>query len=374
MSYEELQRLEKEASQMENSLTKVVVLEQAIKLADSMGDLEKGVSIRLDLVRAAMQSGVDDRALVAFSWCLAQSDRDPDRFPENRFLWQYKWILGGIYGYPGISREKIHSMESDYEARLLRNGYGLKPLYKEQMNNAYNMGYLKRANTLRRKWKKAAAGGMSDCRACELDREVNTLVRHGEYERGIKKAQPLLEGRLSCTTVPERTFSDLVIAELSLGNVENAKEFFEEGYPKVEGDYNLIVTICSHFLYVIRVADTRIGLRLFERHIGWASETNYLYDRMIFFSRAGDFFERIASTKPAPRKVQIPTRLPIYREDNRYAPTELADFFHAEAASIASRYDARNGNNFVSWSLADARALAFELERIPYVEPKCEEV
>jgi hypothetical protein len=63
MSYEELQKLEREASQMENSLTKVVVLEQAIKLADAMGDLEKGVSLRLDLVRAAMQSGVDDRAL-----------------------------------------------------------------------------------------------------------------------------------------------------------------------------------------------------------------------------------------------------------------------------------------------------------------------
>jgi len=63
----------------------------------------RGFHLRQELIEAATFGGMEDRALIAFSWCLAQSDKDADRFPEQDLLWgKYKWILAGITDFPGV--------------------------------------------------------------------------------------------------------------------------------------------------------------------------------------------------------------------------------------------------------------------------------
>src|SRR5437868_5986567 len=111
MSREQLEKLQFESWGLEASPAKVAILEQAVQLADSLGDASESFDIRQQLIEAATFGGMEDRALVAFSWCLAQSDKDPDRFPEEDLLWKYKWILAGITDYPGISLAKIRGME-----------------------------------------------------------------------------------------------------------------------------------------------------------------------------------------------------------------------------------------------------------------------
>ena len=63
--------------------SKLALLEEAIRLADTHQDAALGDEIRADLVRAATFSGYPEKALVAFSWRLAQADRDPDNFSED---------------------------------------------------------------------------------------------------------------------------------------------------------------------------------------------------------------------------------------------------------------------------------------------------
>ncbi|MFM7974810.1 MAG: hypothetical protein ACKO8U_07015, partial [Pirellula sp.] len=113
MSQEQLEELMDQAEDLPASPTKVAILEQAVNLSDSLGDLEQSYAIRQDLIEAAVFGGVDDRALVAFAWCIAQSDKDPERFPESDLLWSFKWILGTISSFPGVSLQRIHQMEDD---------------------------------------------------------------------------------------------------------------------------------------------------------------------------------------------------------------------------------------------------------------------
>lgn len=369
MSNAEIKRLQYEARQLSDSPAKVALLEQAVKIADSLNDTDKGVELRMELVSAAISSGVDDRALVAFAWCLAQSDKDNERFPENDFLWEYKWILGGITGFPTVSVQKIWEMEDDYEKRLSRNGYSLRPVYKLRSTIASDMGFLRRAREFETKWRKAPRDGMVDCRACEVDSEVRALLRKRKFSEVVRKAKPILNGSLRCQSVPQRTYGDVVIAQLSLGNLDEAHEAFAAGYPRLHNKHNLLLAISNHLCYLIRVLDVRRGLKLIERHLPWTFQANYPLDRMVFFAMTGCFFERLAAERPKPRKVRIPSALAVHRDDDKYAPAELAAWFQSEAALMAARYDHRNGNNYKSWELADLRALALGLERQAYVEP-----
>ncbi|MBC7856845.1 MAG: hypothetical protein IAF94_25725 [Pirellulaceae bacterium] len=366
MSREQLDELQSEAWGLEASPAKVAILEQAVQLADSLQDVSEGYNVRQQLIEAATFGGMEDRALVAFSWCLARSDKEPDRFPEDDLLWKYKWILAGVTDYPAIPLEKIRAMEEDFERRLKRNGYGLRSLYKLRMDNANDLGFLQAGKEFEEKWRKARRDGMVDCHACEVDAEVSVCVGNGEYAEAIKKARPIMSGKIGCHTVPQRTYADIIIAELSRGRLEKAAEAYESGYPQVAGNPDFLSTIGWHLCYLTRAADIPRGLRLVERHLPWASQSNNPSERMAFYSRVGTFFERIGQERPKSRKVRIPTALTIHNDEDRYAPADLAAWFQAEAAKLAARFDARNGNGYTSWDLADTRALALGLDRPEY--------
>ena len=366
MSREQLNKLQVEAWGLEASPAKVAILEQAVQLADSLKDLSEGYLVRQQLIEAATFGGMEDRALVAFSWCLAQSDKEPDRFPEDDLLWKYKWILAGVTDYPAIPLAKIHAMEDDFERRLRRNGYGLRSLYKLRMDNANDLGFLQAGKEFEEKWRKARRDGMVDCHACEVDAEVSRCVGRGEYALAIKTARPIMSGKIACHTVPQRTYADIIIAELSRGRLEKAAEAFESGYPQVAGNPDFLSTIGWHLCYLTRALDIPRGLRLVERHLPWACQSNNPSERMAFYSRVGTFFERVSQARPKPRKVRIPAALAIHNDEDRYAPEALAAWFREEAQKIAARFDARNGNTYTSWDLADTRALALGLERPDY--------
>lgn len=362
MSQEQLEELMDQAEELQASPAKVAILEQAVKLSDALGDLEQSYAIRQDLIEAAVFGGMDDRALVAFAWCISQSDQDPERFPESDLLWRYKWILGSITSFPNVSTQRIQQMEDDYQERLKRSGHGLKAVYKIRMLNASYMGLIERRDHFEDKWRKAPHDEMADCKACEIDSEVKYLNSKGDYQAAIKAAKPVISGKVRCLTVPQRTFSEIIFAELSLGNLDKAREAFEKGYRQVSGNPDYISTICWHLGYLIRAMDFPRGTRLIERHLPWVLQANNLEQQMWFYSHTGNFFERLASQEPDSRRVRIPESLPIHSPEDRYEPAKLAQWFQSHAAEIAKRFDVRNGNYFVSSCLVSNRALTFGLE------------
>lgn len=51
---------------------------------------------------------------------------------------------------------------------------------------------------------------LSDCRACTLANKTKALLYFGELEEALNVAEPILEGRLSCHSVPHQTYGDLL--------------------------------------------------------------------------------------------------------------------------------------------------------------------
>src|SRR5437870_725268 len=69
----------------------LALTQEAVRLADSTNDAEKGFEARMKLIEAATWAGHPEIELVAFSWCLAWADRHP-RISAGKtleLLWYY---------------------------------------------------------------------------------------------------------------------------------------------------------------------------------------------------------------------------------------------------------------------------------------------
>jgi hypothetical protein len=65
------------------------------RLTDLHGDAALGLTVRLRLINAANYSGNHELVLVAFTWCLAQMDRDEElrKLSERKLLWYHRQNL-----------------------------------------------------------------------------------------------------------------------------------------------------------------------------------------------------------------------------------------------------------------------------------------
>lgn len=371
MSRKKLDALWSEARDLKDSPIKVAILEKAVRMADSLRDLDEGYRLREELVAAATLSDQRGRAQVAFAWCLAQSDKDPERFPEHALLWEYNyWILNTITDFPNIPLGKIRALQDDLENRLRRGGYGLKSYYDLRINNAKDMGCLAERDKFNKLWRQAKDDKISDCRACKQDRWLNLYLDEKNYPKVIDAARPILSGKVACDRVPHDTYVSLIEAYWCQGKKGKAEEMFCRGYRLVAGDRNCPIIISGLLNYLVRICDIRRGLNLIERHLPWVASLNNLDARARVFSRFANFFERLAIDRPQSRKVRIPRGMPIHSDEGRYSPAALAAWFRKESERIAALFDVRNGNNYFSWYLANSRADVLGLEYPDYEEPQ----
>ena len=140
-SYEnQIDALLAEAKGISRTPAAVVLLEQAVAIADSHNDRQQGFAVRRELIEEACFTGRPDLEIVAFSWCLALCDREPELFKEEDLLWQYKWVLDNLTGFPQVSRAQIEEMTQDMMARFDRAGAGHRAVFKIRREMAMTMG------------------------------------------------------------------------------------------------------------------------------------------------------------------------------------------------------------------------------------------
>lgn len=346
MSQSRFDDLMGEAYELDYGPMRSAILEEAIRVADALPDLDLGYEARKQFITSTVFSGEHDRALVAFTWCLAQSDADPERFPESMILWEYKWILGCITDFPQVSRQQIVRMLDDLETRLDRMGYSQKTAWHLRWDVLRLMGRMEEARPIVQKWKVAPQGWPADCEACERNSYVKWLAANGKNSQAIEHAAPILKGRMACSHVPHITLAHLLRPMVKLGRDEQAQESHRKGYRLVSKDPALLDCIPHHLNYLTRLDEFARALKIFEKHLPWAIETRLLGERFHFYCAAQALFEKLASQTKRRRKLRLPSKLPCFREDNSYLPAELAEWFRAEALDLARRFDERNGTTF----------------------------
>ena len=354
---EQVEELQNQAAGLPYGPSKIELLEHAVRLADTHQDLKLGDLTRELLIVAAILSGYPEKALVAFSWRLAQSDLNPKQFPESNWLWLCKGVATNLNGFPQISRQQIEETLDDMARRYQRAGASQRPIFNMLWCYALHAGELDKAREYFRLWEKMPRDGNTDCPACEQNDRVKFHVEMGKRQKALKLADPILRGLLRCGQVPHRTYANVLLPLVQSRQVEKAAEYHDKGYRLIRTNRAFLDAVGDHLTFLALTSNLAQGVKLFEKHLEWALETKYIADRWCFFLAAHFFMDRLVDSGQATLKLRLPKSAPCYQEKGCYEVGLLASWVEESCRDLSARFDARNGNDAFARRLAAQRRL-----------------
>jgi hypothetical protein len=334
--------------------------EEAVRLADLTGDLRIQYFAREVFVRACVFGGAGEKALVAFSWLLAQFDQHPGRFDQWAILWKYKWIVNSIHEFPQVPKARIYEMIDDLSARSQQAGYSLRAVYNQRYRLEKHWDNRELALEYFEKMQAQPRDELSNCPVCEIDERVSFAIYCGDDERGIALAQPLLNGDEKCATVPHRTYGNLLLPLVRLGRYKEALLYHRRGYEMISGNQAFVDRLADHLIFVTVTKNLERGIQLLEKHYSWTESNRDLLGHFAFFRAACLLFEVLAESGAeagALVKLNLPPTFPLHSAAAQYEPLQLANWFREKAAGIARRFDKRNETDFFMRKLAETSNL-----------------
>lgn len=341
MSESDYYELMDQIESLEDCPTKVSLLEQAVRIADSLNDKDLSYDTRSELIRSATFSGMPDKALPAFTWCLAQIDKNPDDYDDDDMLWEYKWILPALRQFPAITLKQIVDLEDDLQKRLTKAGYSLRPFYDARFERLqYPENAAEKANFFEL-WKKSKRDHLADCRACEESSIAHYYFATEQPDKGLKKGFEILDKDIRCASVPHGLLATMLVPLVVAGRTEEARTLQSRGYRMISRSQMFLSDISDHIEYFLYTGDLTSALRIVVRHLPWALNTREWLDKLDFLLQAGLVLQKTGSKK---RKLKLPAEFPLYNPEGSYISSELAIWFNNEADSLARLFDQRNQN------------------------------
>ncbi|AGC42758.1 hypothetical protein MYSTI_01410 [Myxococcus stipitatus DSM 14675] len=364
---EEAQALRDRAHRQKASESKVRLLEEAVRMADAHGDVNMGYELRDDLIDAATFGGYPDKALVAFAWCRGQQKKDPERFDPEGLLWKQKWVVGRIKEFPHISRKQIADALEDIEQCFSRVNAGKRSALKLRYQAARDMGDApSEVDRLWEAWLAAPRDHLTDCRACELDDELDHHVEKAEWEQALRKAKPIVEGRVKCAEIPHLTLGTMLYPLFKLGDYEQAAELHRRGYPMVSKNRDFLATVGDHIEFLTLTGNLARGLSLVEKHLEWTLDHGSFNDRFLFLVASTFLLEQVKMEGGRDVvSLRLTKAFPEHREDGGYEVTALHAWMLKQAKDIATRFDTRNGTDRYARRLARLQRLSEEVRDFP---------
>lgn len=343
MSQTEVEDILEEAEDMAYGPARTERCEEAVRIADAANDETLSYDARIALIESAVFGGAPQKAIVAFAWCVAKSDADPERFPERGgwgtdLLWMHKWVAGQVHAYPQITRAQVDAALDDMEQRYARHGLSLRPLHQLRMHAALEMDEdVEVAHEHFRKWQWAKRDSYADCQACETHSAVEFYIKRGQHERAFETARPLLEGRQACAEVPHHTYAMLLISARALERVEDLEHLHRVGLPLVRSNPDFLRHLALHVDHLVLGERLTDAAPLVATMLEWTRNTQDFDSRMWAYATGKLFFSKGGTA-----------RLPAHLD----AGPDPVAFFDREAKAIAARFDERNGNTLISTRLA----------------------
>jgi hypothetical protein len=350
-----IEEVHDEAMMLNDGPTKLALLEECIRIADAHHDVVVGDSIRGDLIKTATFAGAPEKALVAFSWRLAQCDRNPEEFDEASLLWEYKWIADSLGGFPQISREQIENMLEDMRNRYERCGASLRPIHKLRCTLAQDMCHRKEARTSFMRWKRTPRAWPSDCVACDQNSMVRFAAGAGKDEEAMELARPILKGSMSCAEIPHATLAHVLLPLVRLEREAEAMPLHHRGYRLISGNGKFLPEVAEHLVFLVLTENVAKAVKLFETHLDWALTATDLKARFDFYNAVRFLLEQLAVAGRETVRLKLPAHFAARQESGEYDMAALRKWFDDAGADLAAKFDARNGNDGFNKALRNVR-------------------
>lgn len=354
----QVEELLEQAANLEHGQAQYDLTEQAVRLADLHGDEDLGFTARQDLFNAAGFSDHYDVLLVHYAWALSRCDRDPERFPIEDVLWNYKWVVHAAPEFPRIPAAQIDGLVEDLDRRFQKMNAGERTIEYLRMRVAAKMGRMDLAREHLAVWPRIERDWWSDCPACEADTLVDTHASLRQDEEAIEASKCIVQGRLTCAEVPQRTSGDLMRPHFRTGRLDEAATLHRRWYPKIKDNRNFLPAVSQHMEFLALTLNLARAAQLFEHHFDWSIDSPNAIGRLYFYTVSSQLFRLLGQQGRERIALRLPRRWKDYREDGEYQTAALFEAMSAQAAELAQALDERNGNTFYSEEIKEAAALA----------------
>lgn len=329
---------------------KFAALEEVMRHADALGLVEFAFDVRMNATSVFQHGWVPAKAFLAYSWCLAAYDREPERFgagAEHRLLWNIKWMIYSVHQFPEIPLGRAHDLLDDMERRYRRGGHSMHAVLQHRGLIAESVGELDRAQDFYEQMSRTRRDGLSDCSGCVPSSQVRTLVALGRDEEAIRIGEPARTS--GCSEQPQWINSELLLPYVRAGRGAQAVEAHRTAYRRIRDNPHHLAELALHLLFCVHTGNALRGLDLVERHLSWLDDARTPLAEGEFAAAAVAVLSELERHGEGGRTLRFPTAKGRRRPDVTVAA--LAVELRERARGIAARFDTRNGNDHQSTRL-----------------------
>ncbi len=336
-------------------LNQLPLLEEAARCADAADDLAGAFRARYLLGSAAINADVTDRGVTALSWCLAQLDEHPERFPAStlrRLLDALLIAAERLPRFPEVPLSTIASVLDDLHRRLVHAGLPLQDYWVVNQLVWMKVGDHRRAEEGMRRSRALPRGGrLIDCDVCEANQLAEWAAERGDLDAAAGIAAPVFDGVATpahrhCTALQLWLLAHGPLWLLHLGRDEQARTVGSAGLERVEGDPGRLDLVGAHLLRLAATGELDRAARLVEQHVPLA---RHLHPRdRLDFDTGVWALARAAGQGDGPLVLRLPPWHPDHDPAGRYDPSDLERRLAAPLRELCAQYDDRNGNHAVS--------------------------
>ncbi len=353
-----IRRLLAEAGEQPKGPLQVELLAEAARVADAHNDVAAGFRVRKLLMDAALGGGQPQQMTVAFTWCVAQSDRDPQAVPPEQILWQYRWVISNLPQFPEVPRKQIEDAIADMIVRYRAAGSTLRPVHLLMLNTGIKLRDVAMASAAHAAWNTAEHDALSDDPRTELSFCVDFFVFMKQYQKAIDLCPQVLAGRADDMHFFGTDSAELLAPLLELGRVADAIRVQRSGYRYIAKRHRYLDMVGAHMELLARLDQFAAPVKMFEEHVGYALDTKQYIDRFDFSWSALVVFERMRRAGHTTIKLRLPKEFPVAPSGRVYDLAELTAWLRADAADLATKFDTRNGNTYFTDRLTTVATIA----------------
>jgi tetratricopeptide (TPR) repeat protein len=250
-----------------------LLLDEAIAIADAVGDEPLAYGGRLRLISSCALSGDTEKRLAALDWCLARHLADPRRFPartENLdLIWEFTTIPDAVASSTDFDRSVIVEALTTRRSLLERHGEGLSALRHAQVRVARIIG----TDADRISAQHTLAGTPTDeyspCPTCRQSEHALSLAENERFDEAAAAFDLLFDAPGSCAHEPELSYARSLSVYLQAGSPKKAARSHQIGYELIKHNPRHLALVARHIDYCRMVDHLDDGLALLERHLGW---------------------------------------------------------------------------------------------------------
>ncbi len=332
-------------------------IKAALDYALEQQDVDGALQLYYKYMNEDVMHASSYNAIILFPEYVAYFEQHPDKHAEynHDVMWTYKWIIGNIEEFYQIPMSQIEDIYNQYREFCKRFNYNLRTYYEALRHfipeylgedREFCGMTMQQAHEAMQKCKR---DNLSDCVACETSDQLRYMMHlHEDIEKIIKKAQPLIEGKLTCAEQPHAAFAHIAEYYLENGDLVNADKFANKSYHLINRDYadqSVLIPDKVKCLIVFAHSDINKGIKILKKlftHVDDNSNPNDLFE----LYRGAYYFMRQLELKGASNiRLRLPFRDEDFiKDDNIYAISDLKEVFYNKAKDLAEKFDARNGS------------------------------